>query len=692
MTITGGSALPKDDIERMMREAEQYAEEDHKRREDAETRNTGRAARLPDREVPRRQRRTRSRRTSRPRSTAAVADAEEGARGRRHRRTRRRSARPPRRSPPSARRWARRCTRSARARARARPARRDGRQDAGRAPTTTSSTPRSSTTTTSSEGRCRSDRGAEGLRGAPTSASSAGDRRRSTAGRLRTADDGRPPAGRRPGRRGAGRPRTPLDQVGPRSPSGPRTCSGCRRSTPTTASGSSATGGGRARRPSPRARRAAAGARRHRPGARARRARRAASRRSAEAWRPRVAKLGLRAVRRAGEPFDPTVHEALTHELLAPTSPSRRASQILQPGYRFGERSCRPARVAVAEPEPAAGPTAGAGRSATPGDRRRTSRTTRQSPVTRTRADAVQTVRAEGGTPDEHQGLPGEGLLQGPRRPQGRSAAEIKKAYRKLARKYHPDANKGDAAAEEKFKEISEAYDVLSDAKRRKEYDEAARCSASGGFRPAGAPAAAPAGFDFDLGDLFGGGRPGWRPAAAAAAARRHVRRAVRPRRRRGTAAAPARRRRRVRGDAVVHRGGRGRHRAAAADQRGRLPGLPRHRRQGRHHAAGLPDLRRHRADQPQRGRLRVRRAVPRLPRPRPDRRRPVPGLPRQRAGHHPPAPSARGSRPGSPTASGSGSRARARRASAAARPATCTSSCTCSRTRCSAARATTSR
>ena len=43
----------------------------------------------------------------------------------------------------------------------------------------------------------------------------------------------------------------------------------------------------------------------------------------------------------------------------------------------------------------------------------------------------------------------------------------IKKAYRKLARQYHPDANKGDAAAEERFKEISEAYDVLSDTKRR---------------------------------------------------------------------------------------------------------------------------------------------------------------------------------------------------------------------------------
>ena len=68
--------------------------------------------------------------------------------------------------------------------------------------------------------------------------------------------------------------------------------------------------------------------------------------------------------------------------------------------------------------------------------------------------------------------------------------AEIKTAYRKLARKYHPDANKGDASAEERFKEISEAYSVLSDEKRRKEYDEARSLFGGGGFRvPAGAAA-----------------------------------------------------------------------------------------------------------------------------------------------------------------------------------------------------------
>ena len=60
------------------------------------------------------------------------------------------------------------------------------------------------------------------------------------------------------------------------------------------------------------------------------------------------------------------------------------------------------------------------------------------------------------------------------------SESDIKKAYRKLSRKYHPDLNPGDAAAEKKFKEISEAYDVLSDKKQREEYDQIRRYGAAG--------------------------------------------------------------------------------------------------------------------------------------------------------------------------------------------------------------------
>lgn len=63
------------------------------------------------------------------------------------------------------------------------------------------------------------------------------------------------------------------------------------------------------------------------------------------------------------------------------------------------------------------------------------------------------------------------------------TAKEIKSAYRKLSRQYHPDNNPGDAASENRFKEISAAYDVVGDAARRKEYDEVRRLGpAASGF------------------------------------------------------------------------------------------------------------------------------------------------------------------------------------------------------------------
>ena len=84
------------------------------------------------------------------------------------------------------------------------------------------------------------------------------------------------------------------------------------------------------------------------------------------------------------------------------------------------------------------------------------------------------------------------------------AADEIKKKYRALARDLHPDKTKGDVAKEEKFKAVSEAYEILSDAKKRAEYDEARSLFERGGFR-------APQGGGFqggDFSDVFGGGNP----------------------------------------------------------------------------------------------------------------------------------------------------------------------------------------
>jgi molecular chaperone DnaJ len=118
---------------------------------------------------------------------------------------------------------------------------------------------------------------------------------------------------------------------------------------------------------------------------------------------------------------------------------------------------------------------------------------------------------------------------------------DIKKAYRRLAKKNHPDANPNDPKAAERFKEISEAYNVVGDAEKRKQYDDMRKYGAFGGFPgrgagggprpgpggPAGAPGGAPGGFRFEefdigglggLGDLFssmfgGGGRTAGRGA-----------------------------------------------------------------------------------------------------------------------------------------------------------------------------------
>ncbi|HRO76578.1 MAG TPA: DnaJ domain-containing protein, partial [Crocinitomicaceae bacterium] len=83
------------------------------------------------------------------------------------------------------------------------------------------------------------------------------------------------------------------------------------------------------------------------------------------------------------------------------------------------------------------------------------------------------------------------------------SEADIKKAYRKMAIKYHPDKNPNDKAAEEKFKEAAEAYEILSDAQKRSRYDQFGHAGMGGGFGGGG--------MNMDdifnhFGDVFGGG------------------------------------------------------------------------------------------------------------------------------------------------------------------------------------------
>jgi molecular chaperone DnaJ len=111
----------------------------------------------------------------------------------------------------------------------------------------------------------------------------------------------------------------------------------------------------------------------------------------------------------------------------------------------------------------------------------------------------------------------------------GASESEVKKAFRKLARKYHPDVNPGDKTAEQKFKELNEAYEVLSDPKKRQQYDQFGHAAFGGGFDASQGPGGAGGfggfsgfrpgggteyfragnfeGFEDMLGGIFGGGR-----------------------------------------------------------------------------------------------------------------------------------------------------------------------------------------
>ncbi|MBO4797303.1 MAG: J domain-containing protein, partial [Candidatus Methanomethylophilaceae archaeon] len=103
--------------------------------------------------------------------------------------------------------------------------------------------------------------------------------------------------------------------------------------------------------------------------------------------------------------------------------------------------------------------------------------------------------------------------------PKSADAEDIKKAYRTLAKKYHPDMNPGDKDAEQKFKEVNEAYAVLSDSEKKARYDQFGFAGIDPNMGAGGGGFGGFGGMDFDLGDVFnsffGGG--------AASSARRNA-------------------------------------------------------------------------------------------------------------------------------------------------------------------------
>ena len=84
------------------------------------------------------------------------------------------------------------------------------------------------------------------------------------------------------------------------------------------------------------------------------------------------------------------------------------------------------------------------------------------------------------------------------------SADEIKRAYRQLAKKYHPDMNPGDAEAEQKFKEVNEAYAILSDTDKKAKYDQYGFAGVDPNMGAGGGFGGGFGGMDFDISDIFG--------------------------------------------------------------------------------------------------------------------------------------------------------------------------------------------
>ena len=374
----------------------------------------------------------------------------------------------------------------------------------------------------------------------------------------------------------------------------------------------------------------AAGARRHRPGAVARRGRRAGSRgrRRLEAT---LTKLGLERFGEVGEPFDPTHARGADARLLGRGRPSRSAP-----------RSCRPATASASGVLRPAGSRCSSQRQPRADRRPWPSRRRRRSPRPRCRrADSPTTTTASTARHDRHaeageerrrvstKRLRREGLLRGARRRQGRDRRRdqegVPQAGPQVSPGREPGRRQGRGEVQGGLRGLRRALRPEPSARSTTRRARCSATAASGCQRGAGACGAG--GATFDLGDLFGGagggaggglgdlfgGLFGGGRGVDAAGPRRgadveaEVTLSLRRRRRRRDGAADA-----VRAARCPHL------RAAAARSRARRRGV-------------CPRCSRHRHGQPQPGWLRLRRAVPRLPRQRPARRRPVPDLPRHR-------------------------------------------------------------
>ena len=337
-----------------------------------------------------------------------------------------------------------------------------------------------------------------------------------------------------------------------------------------------------------------------------------------------VANLGLTRFGEPGDPFDPNIHEALSHIGEDPEVKVTTCQHIAKAGYRIGDRVVRAAQVLVVDPL----------------EQRRqlvSTSSTSEKQARPARRGGAHMTNADWAKKDFYKEL---GVSK------DASPAEIKKAYRKLAHANHPDTHPGDDAKHEKFKSVAEAYDVVGDAEKRKQYDEIRSMPVGFGGGASGAAAAststtcsatgrARGGFGDMFGDLFGGGRARTQQQRRPAEGRR----------------------RRDHDDHRVHRRDRGRDGQPPAHQRRALPRLLRHRRQARHQAAHLPGVRGRRLRGGQRGgRVHDERDLPGLRWPPARLRRAVPDLPRQRPRHvrarHPgPDPGRREGRPEDPPA-----------------------------------------